>query len=127
MEKMEKEFEVHMLNEDGIKKAQCIAEIFNDTLVALMAYTVTGREFSIVRTKLEEAAFFAKKSMANIPENQKLIASSEELAQAQRDLLVKGLKVAATFLDKGSFGAALAEAGLNLSSKTVVKALNDLT
>ena len=65
------EFEVHILNEDGIRKAQCIKELFNEMLTRLSAWTGTGREQSIMKTKLEEACFFAKKSMATQEVNQK--------------------------------------------------------
>jgi hypothetical protein len=63
-------FQVHRLNEDGLKKADEIAGAFNNCLVALKTMCPEGREFSIVKTKLEEAAFFAKKSMANVAANQ---------------------------------------------------------
>jgi hypothetical protein len=67
---MESLFEVHRLNEDGLKKANAIAESFDILLNDLKLWCPAGREFSIVRTKLEEAAFFAKKAMAVQPENQ---------------------------------------------------------
>jgi len=63
-------FKVHRLNENGLKKAEEIAAAFNDCLIRLRSMCADGREFSIVKTKLEEAAFFAKKSMANQSENQ---------------------------------------------------------
>ncbi len=63
---MHKEFTVHMLNEEGKIKAGKIAAAFDDCLTALeQVCAVASREFSIVKTKLEEASFFAKKSMAN--------------------------------------------------------------
>ena len=62
---MNKEFEVHQLTSTGITKAHDIAYLFNDLLNALNAhYCPNNREFSIVKTKLEEACFFARKSMA---------------------------------------------------------------
>jgi len=64
------EFEVHILNPVGIDKAKQIAASFDALLEQLKKLCTPGREFSIVRTKLEEASFFAKKSMANLPENQ---------------------------------------------------------
>jgi len=67
---MNKEFAVHMLNDEGRKKACRIAEIFDATLTDLTAFCPDSREMSIVRTKLEEASFFAKKSMAMQEENQ---------------------------------------------------------
>lgn len=63
-------FEVHMLNDDGKFKAQRIAQRFDELLEGLKGYCPEGREFSIVKTKLEEACFFAKKSMAAQSENQ---------------------------------------------------------
>jgi hypothetical protein len=67
--KMNKEFTVHMLNDDGKKKANTIAAAFDECLEKLKTTCPEGRELSIVKTKLEEAAFFAKKSMANVHEN----------------------------------------------------------
>lgn len=63
-------FEVHMLNEEGKKKAQFIAGGFYDLLGSLGVWCPEGREFSIVKTKLEEACFFAKKAMASDKSNQ---------------------------------------------------------
>lgn len=62
---MNREFTVHHLNELGIQKARDIADAFNTLLESLKYKCVDSREFSICRTKLEEACFFAKKSMAN--------------------------------------------------------------
>lgn len=67
---MHPEFEVHMLNETGKARARAIALAFDQLLTNLEAAGVDGREGAIVRTKLEEAAFFAKKSMAKKKENQ---------------------------------------------------------
>lgn len=76
---MRNEFKVHMLNEEGKLKASEIANIFNDTLNRLEilclplnlpdVHSAMTREFAICKTKLEEACFFAKKSMANQPQN----------------------------------------------------------
>ncbi len=65
------EFSVHMLNEQGKVLAARIAMIFTDCLNDLEG-TVgkDGREMAIVRTKLQEAAFFAKRAMAVNPEHQ---------------------------------------------------------
>jgi hypothetical protein len=68
---MNKEFQVHILNEDGITKAKKLVEYFDNLLDILKGLCPEGREFSIVKTKLEEACFFAKKSIANDPVNQK--------------------------------------------------------
>jgi hypothetical protein len=62
-----KEFAVHMLNEQGKEKAKLIAEAFNtclNQLATVCSIQAGGREFAIAKTKLEEACFFAKKSMA---------------------------------------------------------------
>lgn len=67
---MHPEFKFHKLNETGIDRAETIAEEFNILLTSLERHCPPGREFSIVRTKLEEASFFAKKAMAMSPENQ---------------------------------------------------------
>ena len=70
---MDSLFQVHKLNEEGLKKAAEIAEAFNtclDSITALVGSNSTGREMAVVRTKLEEACFFTKKAMANEPENQ---------------------------------------------------------
>lgn len=69
-----KEFQIHMLNGDGKAKAGAIAEAFDDCLNRLLELCPQGREMAIVRTKLEEASFFAKKSMASLPENQETTA-----------------------------------------------------
>lgn len=62
-------FAVHKLNAEGIQKATDIADTFDEMLSALLTVCPPGREFSIVVTKLEEACFFAKKSMAQDPSN----------------------------------------------------------
>jgi hypothetical protein len=62
---MQREFKVHVLNERGKQKANAIAETFNDALERLMMFVPPCRELALVRTKLEEACFFAKKGMAS--------------------------------------------------------------
>jgi hypothetical protein len=64
------EFKTHRLNEMGMDKAQEISEQFDNLLFNLENICPPGREFSLVRTKLEEASFYAKKSMAMLPVNQ---------------------------------------------------------
>lgn len=67
------EFDVHILNEAGIEKATRIARIFSAALIELEASIgVDGREMAVVRTKLQEAAFFAKRAMAVRLENQRV-------------------------------------------------------
>lgn len=68
---MNKEFAVHILNEVGIERAKAIAQDFDVLLNNLHAICPESREFSICKTKLEEASFFAKKAMACDPINQK--------------------------------------------------------
>ena len=63
-EKNNAEFAVHKLNEEGMKKAKHIQYLFDSCLNGLEEVCTTGREFSITKTKLEEACFFAKKAMA---------------------------------------------------------------
>lgn len=65
------EFAVHMLNEGGKEKARQIALAFSDLLHELERISGSeGRDMAIVKTKLEEACFFAKRAMAKRPENQ---------------------------------------------------------
>lgn len=64
-------FEVHMLNEQGKELAKAIAGEFHGFLCSLEGMIgQEWREMSIVRIKLEEACFFAKKAMANQEKNQ---------------------------------------------------------
>jgi hypothetical protein len=65
------EFKVHILNTAGIEKARTLAQEFAWFLDEIESLIGTeGREIALVRTKLEEASFFAKKAMASRPENQ---------------------------------------------------------
>lgn len=69
--KIRDEFAVHMLNQLGKDRAADIAEQFSVCLNNLEAIIgADGREMAIVRTKMQEAAFFAKRAMAVRPENQ---------------------------------------------------------
>lgn len=63
-------FQFHKLNADGIEKALAIAEAFDICLARVKSLCPEGRELALVKTKLEEACFFAKKAMANLPGNQ---------------------------------------------------------
>ncbi len=68
-----KEFEFHLLDEEGKAKAQEIAESFDALLTKLLEINPkASREMSICRTKLEEASFYAKKAMAVERVNKKL-------------------------------------------------------
>lgn len=62
---MNKLFAVHMLNATGKSKARDIALAFDRLAEELAVLCPTSRELSIAYTKLEEAAFFAKKAMAS--------------------------------------------------------------
>lgn len=64
-------FEVHLLNESGIEKAKRLASAFETLITELRAICPESREFSISKTHLETASFYAKKAIAMLPENQK--------------------------------------------------------
>ena len=64
-------FQVHLLNDVGIQKAQKLQAVFIQFLLDVETLVPGGRELAIVKTKLEEASFFAKKGMAIQKENQK--------------------------------------------------------
>lgn len=81
-----KEFRVHKLNEVGMAKAEHLAALFDTLLNEVLATiehdpakagiliadftkTYSGREIALVRTHLELASFYAKKAMAQLPEN----------------------------------------------------------
>ena len=64
-------FQFYQLNDEGRRKAQLLAIAFNDLLATITPLMpVSSREVAIVRTKLEEACFFAKKSISQAVENQ---------------------------------------------------------
>lgn len=63
-------FNARALNEPGRDRAEEIAAAFTLLVDTLKIYCPPGREFSLVQTKLEEACFYAKKSMASDPKNQ---------------------------------------------------------
>lgn len=65
-----KEFRTHKLNEQGIERASLIADLYDELLEELKLLCRDCREFSVVKTKLEEACFFTKKAMASDIENQ---------------------------------------------------------
>ncbi len=62
------EFQVHRLNAHGLETAEAIAETFSECLDRLERLCgAEGREMAIVRTKLQEANFFAKRAVAVDP------------------------------------------------------------
>lgn len=63
-------FKFHKLNIQGQDNAKRIARDFEVLLANISECIGEGRELSIVKTKLEEACFFAKKGMAMQKENQ---------------------------------------------------------
>ena len=58
------EFAVHKLNDFGLSKMEENSYAFDYALTTIANICPDGREMSIVRTKMEEACFFAKKSLA---------------------------------------------------------------
>ena len=70
MTRIRPEFAVHLLNPGGRAVAEAVAEDFSVLLTAIEGRGVAGRELAIVKTKLEEACFFAKRGLAVLPINQ---------------------------------------------------------
>ncbi len=68
---MRTEFNVHILNSDGLRKANQIADAFSRLLDELDHVLPPGRERVLVVTKLQEACYFAKRAIALDPANQK--------------------------------------------------------
>lgn len=64
------EFQYVALNEQGRRKAAELAEDFTEFQEQLEKVVPPGRYLAIVKTKLEEACFFAKKGMATQAVNQ---------------------------------------------------------
>lgn len=56
---MANEFKVHRLNEEGLAKADFLAQQFTNLLSQIELLIPTGRERAIVVTKLQEAQAFA--------------------------------------------------------------------
>ena len=64
------EFETHKLNVRGVEMVNFLSEKFNDLLNEVQfVLSPEGREIEIVRQKLEEACFFARKGASKQPEN----------------------------------------------------------
>lgn len=64
------EFDVHMLNDEGKKKARDIAEGFSTLLTMIENMIPQSRARSIAITHLQDACFWTKRGMAELPENQ---------------------------------------------------------
>ena len=69
---MHQGFQTYLLNEDGQQKAREIGTAFDVLLTQLLPICEGGasREMALVKTHLEIACFYAKKSMAIQPANQ---------------------------------------------------------
>jgi len=67
-----KEFQTYLLNPQGVEKIGHIAELFDNFLYHLLRKMgdSSPRHVAMVRTKLEEACFLAKKAASLVPENQ---------------------------------------------------------
>lgn len=65
-------FQVHRLNQEGLLKAEKLANEFEDCLIRVSEIVgpTPSREASLMRTHMELASFYAKKSMASNPANQ---------------------------------------------------------
>ena len=61
-----------MLNDAGKVLVREVGDAFAQLVTELKTRGVCGRELAIVITKLEEACFFAKRSIATKPEKQEL-------------------------------------------------------
>ncbi len=71
MSNIRNEFQVHRLNDEGMARANDLARLFSEFLSGVECHTGTeGRDVAIVRTKLQEASFYAKRAMASHVENQ---------------------------------------------------------
>lgn len=61
---MNKEFSSTKVTKEGVEKINKTREIFDSALEQLKAICPEGRELSLVKTKLEEASFFAIKAVS---------------------------------------------------------------
>lgn len=64
------EFNVHLLNPEGISAARKVAEVFSTALDSLEALGLEGRERALTVTALQEAGFWAKRGVAVLPKHQ---------------------------------------------------------
>lgn len=68
---MNKEFEFIKLKNEAIRECNEVATLFSIFWDNLQTMCPPGRELSLVKTKLQEACFFAKKSISLEPSNWK--------------------------------------------------------
>jgi hypothetical protein len=70
---MRPEFDVHILNDTGLEKARQLGTEFSELLnnvEQICGSLNNGREMALVRTKLQEASYYAKRALALNPDNQ---------------------------------------------------------
>jgi len=72
-------FSSHKLRPEATTRVNAVKESFDDLLHTLRTLCPPGREFALVKTKLEEACFYAVKAVA-IQQDQATIADSESPA-----------------------------------------------
>lgn len=63
------EFAGFLLNDQGTAKCRAIGEAFTECLTKIEAVMPKGRELALVITKLQEASAWAKRGVAQLPEN----------------------------------------------------------
>lgn len=72
-------FKVHRLNKDGFAKAEELAQEFSKLASFIEQNVPEGRERSITMTHLQDAAFHAKRGIAEIPAHQEeAVATTKE-------------------------------------------------
>jgi len=67
---MRPEFQVHLLNAQGLNRAKELGEVFSDALDNIEVLIPAGRDRALVITKMQEASYFAKRAIAADPANQ---------------------------------------------------------
>jgi len=71
MSKIREEFNVHILNDEGIAAAREVASVFTEALDKLEALGLEGREKALTVTHLQTAGFWAKRGVATLPKYQR--------------------------------------------------------
>lgn len=72
-------FAVHLLNAQGVERANSVRRSFSDLLYRLEELIEPGRELALVRTKLEEAQQFAVRAVALAPANHATAQTGKEV------------------------------------------------